>query len=83
MTVSAVADDRADRFEARTFDQDGLGTIRYRLLSPHSLESGHKYPLVIFLHGAGERGDDNNAQLVHVVKELASDEMMDRSPCFV
>ena len=40
------------------------GTLQYRQYSPEVVE-GEKYPLLIFLHGAGERGNDNQAQLVH------------------
>lgn len=36
--------------------------LPYRLLSPER-DSGKKFPLVIFLHGAYERGNDNEAQL--------------------
>ncbi|OJV40711.1 MAG: hypothetical protein BGO29_05755 [Bacteroidales bacterium 36-12] len=39
--------------------------LNYRKLSPIQPEVGKKYPLVIFMHGAGERGLDNNAQLTH------------------
>ena len=35
----------------------------YRFHKPENYEDGKKYPLVLFLHGAGERGDDNEAQL--------------------
>lgn len=35
-----------------------------------------KYPLVIFLHGSGERGSDNKAQLKWGVQNFASDEVM-------
>ena len=37
-------------------------TMNYRLFEPET-EEGEKYPLVIFLHGAGERGYDNELQL--------------------
>lgn len=40
------------------------GTLLYRQYSPEVVE-GEKYPLIVFLHGAGERGNDNEAQLVH------------------
>lgn len=39
--------------------------MKYRLLRPEAEKAGKKYPLVLFLHGAGERGDDNQKQLVH------------------
>lgn len=43
-------------------------TLRYRLLEPETLEPGAKYPLILFLHGAGERGTDNEKQLKHGAK---------------
>src|SRR5262249_9323932 len=49
--------------EAKEFKADGK-TLPYRLLKPADTEAGKKYPLVIFLHGAGECGVDNKNQLV-------------------
>lgn len=46
-------------------------TLLYRLAEKAS-DDGSKIPLVLFLHGAGERGDDNTAQLVHGVPELVT-----------
>lgn len=40
-------------------------TLLYRYLTPSVVESGKKYPLVLFLHGSGERGNDNQSQLLH------------------
>ena len=37
-------------------------TLNYRQLFP-DFDTLRKYPLVIFLHGSGERGNDNEAQL--------------------
>lgn len=39
--------------------------LPYRILYPEAMEPGAKYPVVLFLHGAGERGADNEKQLVH------------------
>ena len=58
------------------------GNLLYRLLKPEKVEKDKKYPLVIFLHGAGERGKDNVAQLVHM-DDFASREVMQKFPCFV
>lgn len=40
-------------------------TLQYRILIPKDFDETKQYPIVLFLHGAGERGDDNKAQLVH------------------
>ncbi|HYE20442.1 MAG TPA: prolyl oligopeptidase family serine peptidase [Tepidisphaeraceae bacterium] len=43
---------------------DGSGnTMPYRLFRPAGYDSGAKYPLVLFLHGAGERGNNNTSQV--------------------
>lgn len=39
-------------------------TLPYRLYVPEGMERGEKYPLVLFLHGGGERGEDNLSQMV-------------------
>ena len=41
--------------------------LLYRQYVPKDLAPDAKIPLVLFLHGAGERGDDNTAQLKHGV----------------
>jgi predicted peptidase len=43
--------------------------IRFRLRLPPSYVAGKtdvKYPLIIWFHGGGERGDDNQRQLAHI-----------------
>jgi predicted peptidase len=81
ISINSAADNRA-RFEARTFD-DGDYKLPYRLLRPKDYDPSKKYPLVIFLHGAGERGTDNEKQLVHGMNDFASDEVMSTYPAFV
>jgi predicted peptidase len=68
----------AKRFVRREHkDPDTGETLPYRLLVPNKPEGnrGHdpvppKLPLVLFLHGAGERGTDNEAQLKNGAAEL-------------
>jgi poly(3-hydroxybutyrate) depolymerase len=50
-------------FEARTF-QGTKANLPYRLFKVKNPTPGTKYPLILFLHGAGERGDNNTAQLM-------------------
>ena len=40
-------------------------TLPYRILLPANFNEKTKYPLVLFLHGSGERGGDNEKQLVN------------------
>lgn len=40
-------------------------TLNYRILFPKDFSEDKNYPVVLFLHGAGERGSNNEAQLVH------------------
>lgn len=75
-------EDLADRFEAGVF-KSANRSIGYRLLRPESTQSGERYPLVLFFHGAGERGGDNRRQLIHGAQEFAKPENRRRHPCFV
>lgn len=70
-------------FEPREFaDQDG-NVLPYRLLKPIDYQFGKKYPLIIFLHGAGERGDDNAAQLKHAAKDFADEDRRREYPAYI
>ena len=55
----------------------------YRLLSPADPRPGTRYPLVVFLHGAGERGTDNQSQLKYLPAWLAEPTLRAAFPCHV
>ncbi len=40
-------------------------TLNFRILYPKNFDKNKEYPLVLFLHGAGERGNNNESQLTH------------------
>lgn len=42
----------------------GNDTLPYRILFPINFKADQKYPLVLFLHGSGQRGKDNEKQLL-------------------
>ena len=41
----------------------GTNALRYRILYPENYNRKKSYPLLVFLHGSGERGSDNEKQL--------------------
>jgi predicted peptidase len=58
-------------------------TLPYRLLLPENYDPAKKYPLILFLHGSGERGNDNEAQLVHGSKLFLNDSIRKKYPAIV
>jgi len=70
------------RFSNNNYIDKKGDTLRYRLLGP-DYDTLRFYPLVIFLHGSGERGNDNEAQLKWGVTNFATDQMMMTHPAFV
>jgi predicted peptidase len=71
-------------FEGRTHD-DGAGhKMKYRLFIPKGYQSTTKYPLTVFLHGSGECGDNNEAQLInHGPGVLSHPVTQEKYPSFV
>ncbi len=58
-------------------------TLLYRVLKPLVYDAQKQYPLVIFYHGAGERGNDNERTLTHFAHFLANEKARKEYPCFV
>jgi len=83
--VAAPQDTKlTDLLEARVYESETHAKLPYRLFVPAgSNESGKRYPLVLFLHGAGERGSDNASQLRHGVRDFVSPESQAKRPAFV
>ena len=73
------------RFQERVQKRDGI-TIQYRLYTPPNLVSEKQYPLILFLHGIGECGEDNMAPLVASdggIGWVAAQDRGEIGPCFV
>jgi predicted peptidase len=63
---------------------DGVANrFRYRLLRPAVVEPGRVYPVVLFLHGAGERGTENEKQRKYLPQWLAEPGMQEKYPCYL
>jgi poly(3-hydroxybutyrate) depolymerase len=71
-----------DDFEPRQFkDADGY-VLNYRLYKPKNNNPSKQYPLILFLHGAGERGNNNTAQ-VRDALHWAKDAVQNEHPSFI
>lgn len=62
VTLAALVPQAAAQDSQRLLKRNSNGTP-YRLLVPDNYDSKTSYPLVIFLHGGGGRGTDNEQQL--------------------
>jgi len=58
-------------------------TLPYRILLPLNYDASKKYPLILMLHGAGERGNDNESQLVHGAGLFLRDSIREKYPAIV
>lgn len=70
-------------YEYKTFVSSDGTELNYRLLRPEEEKNGEKYPLVLFLHGAGERGSDNEKQLVHGSRMFLNPVNREKYPAYI
>lgn len=71
-----------EAFEKHIFQSDE-NELLFRMLQPKNFDSDQKYPLLLFLHGAGERGNDNERQLVHGGDLFLNAIQSDKYPSFM
>ena len=69
-------------YEKHVFINKG-DTLRYRLLLPENYNPGKMYPMILFLHGSGERGNDNEAPLKHGGDLFLKDSVRQNYPAVV
>ncbi len=79
---SANAQINYPEFEKQQYTNNG-DTLLYRILYPLNYSEDEIYPLILFLHGAGERGSDNELQLVHGAALFADSSVRTKYPAFV
>ena len=78
---SSVAAGRETGFLNRTVKLNGQ-TYRYQVYVPSEWNKRKKWPVILFLHGAGERGEDGRVQ-TEVGMGAAIRRHPDRFPCIV
>lgn len=79
----ALGQNLPEKFQAKQFINQTGDTLNYRIFIPEETDSTGFFPLVLFLHGAGERGSDNKAQLTHGVWRFVEDSVQKKHPSIV
>lgn len=69
-------------FKPKIYTGNG-GVLPYLTLTPREVKPGKKYPLFISLHGSGERGNDNRAQILWCKPFFLNHKNRDKYPCYV
>jgi predicted peptidase len=83
--LHAVASAQADKFLVRTQKGKSGLNMGYRLFVPAGYDKTKKYPVVLALHGSGERGSNNTIQLTanQLATAWVADTLQARVPHFV
>ena len=72
-----------DVYKKKEFVLSEGKVLPYRILYPENYDKNKKYPLILFLHGAGERGKDNEKQLTHGAKLFITEENRKNFPAII
>ncbi len=80
LTASLSAD---SEFAAKIYQTPDGESLNYRLHLPENMDPTQSYPLVLFLHGAGERGSDNEKQLKHGAKKILAYSIQSQTPAII
>jgi predicted peptidase len=82
LIVTATSAQDTSLFKRQVYGK-GADTLNYRILYPSRYDVNKKYPVVVFLHGSGERGSDNAKQLQHGAKLFLDSMNRLKYPAFV
>lgn len=72
-----------EAYEKKEFVLSEGKVLPYRILYPENYDRTKKYPVILLLHGAGERGSDNQMQLIHGSKLFLKEENRKNFPAIV
>lgn len=78
--IVAKFEDKVHTYSGGEYKQE---PFHYRLLKPATIKPGEEYSVILFLHGAGERGTDNRLQLLYLPEQMAKAENREKFPCFL
>lgn len=78
--------DPAGLFQRKIYTDEAGNKLPYQLMEPAAhrpSSTAHRLPLVVFLHGSGERGTDNFSQMKNGVYAFCEKEMRAKHPCYL
>ena len=67
----------------KSYFVQGTDTLPLRILYPDGFDEAKSYPVVLLLHGMGERGNDNELQLKYGAELFSSPETRAQYPAIV
>ncbi len=74
--------ERHSMYAKAVFSANG-NSLPYQIMFPRNYNAQEEYPLVIFLHGAGERGTDNERQMAYGSQTFSSQYSRENHPAIV
>jgi predicted peptidase len=82
-----TVEEREKIFVPKVFKNRSGESLLYRVFTPRNYDVKKKYPLILYLHGGGGRGNDNRKQVDggngYLVDFFTGDEAQARYPSFV
>ena len=63
LALSPINKNEIDKYFPKVWNNSKGEKLNYRIRTPENLDPRKKYPLLVFLHGSGGRGNDNEQQL--------------------
>jgi len=74
---------KTSQYEAMNFTAADGHDLPYRILLPENYSKVKDYPLLVFLHGSGERGNDNTKQLAHISSNFLTEDFRKNYPAII
>lgn len=75
--------DMTDLFRADSFTSSKGTQLNYRIYIPENYDESKSYPMILFLHGADQRGNDNVSQIKVGISEAFKDTSSPIYDCIV
>ena len=70
-------------FEAKVHTSAEGKSLNFRIHLPANMDAAKRYPLVLFFHGAGERGTENTRQLIHGARDFLAFSAKTNTPAII